>query len=71
MENSIKKDNFKRLAQIRTDAVLDKIRILGNCSNRSAYQYSDEEVAKIFSAIDDQLKIVKSKFKHTKRKFKF
>lgn len=57
-----KKDRFQRLATIRTNAVLQKLKILGNCSNRQAYEYSEQEIKKIFSAIEDQMKIVKSKF---------
>lgn len=66
-----KKIRFRRLAQIRTDAVLQKIRILGNCANRSAYDYTDEEVNKMFAAIEEQLRVVKAKFKKPRRKFTF
>lgn len=57
-----KKDRFQRLATIRTNSVLQKLKILGNCSNRQAYEYSEQEIKKIFSAIEEQIKIVKSKF---------
>ena len=55
-------ERFKRLAAKRTNEILDKIRILGNCSNKSSYDYSNEEINKIFSEIDKQLKITKAKF---------
>ena len=42
---------FIRVAERRTNAVLEKIRILANCSNRTMYDYDDEEVKKVFSAI--------------------
>ena len=61
---------FKRLAEKRTDATLRAIRILGNCSNKSVYQYSDDEVAKIFRAIEEQLRTTKAKF-HKSRPTKF
>jgi len=57
---------FRRVAERRTDAVLRSIRILGNCSNKSSYQYSDEEISKIFRAIEEQLRITKSKFKRVR-----
>lgn len=59
------------MAQIRTDAVLQRVRILGNCANKSAYSYSEEEVNKMFNAIEEQLRVVKAKFKKPKKKFTF
>lgn len=64
-------ERFKRLANHRTNEVLKKLRILGNLSNRTNYDYSQEEINKIFSAIDSQLRIVKIKFTGgTKKEFK-
>ena len=60
MEN--RGEKFKRLATYRTNIVLEKLRILGNLSNKTNYDYSDEDVNKIFSAIDSQLRIVKARF---------
>lgn len=71
MTNQEKTDRFKRLATIRTNEVLDRLRILGNCADRRSYAYSDEEIEKIFRAIDEQTKIVKAKFKRPKKGFKF
>ena len=61
---------FRRVAERRTGLILHAIRVLGNCSNKSAYQYSDEEIQKIFKAIDEQLKITKARF-HRSRPIKF
>lgn len=62
---------FKRLATARTNAVLDKLRLLGNLSNKANYDFSEEEINKIFSAIDSQLKTIKAKFSgSTKTEFK-
>ena len=57
-----KRERFKRLASSRTREVLKKIKVLSNCANRSAYDYSEEEISKIFSAIDKAVKDSKSKF---------
>jgi hypothetical protein len=62
---------FKRLALRRTNMILEKLRILGNLANKSSYSYSDQEVDKIFKAIEDQLRTVKARFKPRKRRFKF
>jgi hypothetical protein len=62
MENETRHNRFKRIASKRTNDILDKIRILGNCANKSSYEYTEEEINKIFSEIDKQLKLVKSRF---------
>ena len=36
-------ERFKRIAAKRTNGILEKIRILGNCSNKSSYEYAEEE----------------------------
>lgn len=58
-----KNDRFRRLAEKRTNAIIKKIEILSNCSNKSMYAYSAQEVNKIFSAIEAELRVAKSKFK--------
>jgi hypothetical protein len=59
---------FHCLAEYRTNEILRKIRILGNCSNRSTYSYSEEEVEKIFNELDDFLTKTKAKFTFSKKK---
>lgn len=63
-----KHDKFQRLANKRTNQVLDKLRLLGNLANTAIYDYTDEEVRKIFYTIESQLKIARAKFKTIKRK---
>jgi hypothetical protein len=70
ISNQEKQTRFKRLASRRTNEVLDKLRILGNCADRRSYAYTDEEIDKIFRAIDEQAKIVKAKFKKPKKGFR-
>jgi len=55
-------ERFKRIATKRTNDILEKIRILGNCSNKSSYEYTEEEINKIFNEIEKQLKLTKAKF---------
>lgn len=66
-----KRERFRRLAVYRTNEVLKKIKILGNCANRSAYEYTEDEVNKIFSEIEKNTRAIKSKFYFPKeRRFK-
>ena len=46
MEN--RAERFKRIATKRTVDIIDKIRILGNTSNKSTYEYTEADVTKIF-----------------------
>lgn len=66
-----KRERFKRLASSRTSEVLKKIKVLSNCANRSAYDYSEDEIAKIFSAIEKAVKDSKSKFYFPNNKINF
>lgn len=67
MEKETRNERFRRIAAKRTNEILEKIRILGNCSNRSSYEYTEEEVSKIFSEIEGQLKLTKARFLAEKR----
>ncbi|MFA4891140.1 MAG: hypothetical protein WC604_02190 [Candidatus Gracilibacteria bacterium] len=69
-DNENPKERFKRLATYRTNVILDKVRILGNCSNRQLYEYQAEDVEKMFKVIEQELKLTKAKFHmNGKRKF--
>ena len=67
-KNESTRDRFKRLATLRTNAVLQRIKVLGNCSNRQAYEYEEEDINKIFSEIERNLKEVKVKFHFPKKR---
>lgn len=57
-----KRDKFVRLAEARTNKIIDMIRLLSNCSNKSNYDYTEADVQKIFSTIEKELKNAKIKF---------
>ena len=57
-----KRDNFVRLAEARTNKIIDMIQLLGNCSNLGAYDYTQQDVDKIFTAIENELREAKKKF---------
>lgn len=62
-----KRERFKRLAEYRTNLILSRLKVLGNCANRSAYEYTEEEINKIFTEIERKVKEIKSKFHFSKR----
>ncbi len=58
-----KVERFKRLAYKRKDEILEKLRIFGNCGNRSTYEYTEEDIEKMFNEILEQVYKTKLKFK--------
>lgn len=66
-----KREAFTRLAERRTNAALDRIRVIGNLSNPYAYEYNDDDVRAIFAALEQELKSARAKFQSArKREFK-
>ena len=68
MGQETKREKFVRLAEARTNKIIDMIQLLGNCSNLSTYEYTQQDVDKIFSAIESELKEAKKKFAKTESK---
>lgn len=68
MSSESKRERFVRIATSRTNKILDSIRVLGNCANKNAYEYTDEDIEKIFGSIEKELKNIKNKFLETDAK---
>jgi hypothetical protein len=66
-KNESKQEAFRRLATKRTNAVLERLRILGHCANPQLYEYDEKDVKKIFRAIETELKAAKAKFQNSSR----
>ena len=62
-----RREAFKRLAEQRTNAVLERLRILGNCANRQLYDYTDDEVRKVFNAVRKELRSTEAKFLNSQK----
>jgi len=59
---SVKRNRFKKVATKRVDTILKTLDLLSNCSNTYNYEYSTEDVDKIFKALGIRLNNVKSQF---------
>lgn len=55
-------EKFRRLAAARGDRLLKDLELIGNLANRSNYEYTDDEVRKLFAVIEAELKDTKAKF---------
>ena len=70
---AFKRERFIRIAENRTNKIIDMLKLLGNCANKNNYIYTEEDVKQIFLAIDNELKTTKGKFnklKNNKKEFK-
>lgn len=67
-------ERFKRVVERRANALLEKIRVLGNCADKRTYEYSQENIEVLFSTLEKELKRIKMKFfveSRSKNKFGF
>ena len=51
MTTESKRDKFVRLAEARTNKIIEMLKLLGNCSSKTNYEYTEEDVKKIFAEI--------------------
>lgn len=66
-----KSEKFKRIAENRTNRIIEQIRVLGNLSNTSNYEFTMDEVDQIFKSIQAELKNTKELFEmENEKKFR-
>ncbi|MCS6921282.1 MAG: hypothetical protein NZM07_05085 [Elioraea sp.] len=57
-----KHGKFVELANKRVNAAIRAIRLVANLSNRSNYEYSEDEARRVIRAIQKELDVAKAKF---------
>lgn len=57
-----KRAKFVELVEARVNRAIKDIQLIGNLSNRSAYQFDDEDVRKVFRALQKELDTAKARF---------
>lgn len=60
--NESKAERFKRIAEVRVNKIIAMIRLLGQCSTPSNYEFTDSQVNYIFSALQAELDKAKKCF---------
>ena len=68
LKNEHPRERFKRLATLRTNVVLKRLQVLGNCANRNIYEYDKQDIVKIFVEIERKVKETKAKFHFPKKR---
>ena len=61
-EGDQKAERFRRVAERRVNNVLEAMRLLGQCSNRRIYEYTDDDVRRMFREIDREIRAAKQSF---------
>ncbi len=72
-QGTVKRDRFVRIVESRVNKIITSLENLGKCSNKRNYEYSENDVRKIFREIDRKVKETKLQFQggtKTKGKFK-
>lgn len=64
MPNNSKKERFKKITAARISKIDDMLRLIGNCSNKNNYSYTDSDVEELFSALEKSVEEAKSKYEY-------
>ena len=56
-----KRQKFVELAEARLNKALTDLQLIGNLSNRSAYEFTEADIRKIFSALQKSLDTAKGR----------
>ena len=56
-----KRAKFVQLAQRRTNNAIRAIRVIGKLGNKSAYEYSEEDVKKIAGALSKEIEALRAR----------
>ncbi len=59
---------FVKLAQARVSKAIKDVQLIGNLSNRSNYDYTDDDITKIFKALSEEINACKKRFELSKKK---
>lgn len=66
-----KRDRFIRVAENRTNRILDTLDLLGNCANKGNYDYTEQDVKKIFDTIQKKLDETRQRYAKQSKNEKF
>lgn len=74
--SNTRRERFEKVASKRVQNIIDYLDLLSNCSNKNNYEYTEEDIRKMFSAIKEKLKNTEGSFgtainRSEKNKFKF
>lgn len=62
--NKEKQERFYKVAESRTNKIIQGIRTLSKCSKLNCYEYTEQQVARIFKILQEELDKAKELFKN-------
>ncbi len=62
------RQKFVKLASARVSKALKDIQLIGNLSNRSNYDYTEEDITKIFKALNEEISACRKRFEISNKK---
>lgn len=60
-----RRGKFVKLANQRVSKAIDQIRLIGNLSNRAAYEFTEDDARKIVKALQKAVDAAKARFSDT------
>jgi hypothetical protein len=75
-KKSLRRERFENVAARRVQKIIEFLDSLSNCANKNNYEYTEEDIRKMFSAIKERIKTTEAVFekamnKSEKNRFKF
>lgn len=59
---SSKRDKFVELAEARVNRAIKDLQLIGNLSNKAAYEFTDADIKKMFAAVQKAVESAKGRF---------
>lgn len=61
---SNKREKFVELAEARVNRTIKDLQLIGNLSNRAAYEFTEADIKRMFSAIQKAADAARARFSH-------
>lgn len=62
MSKESRRERFIRIAEARTNKILTMLRLLGNCSSKANYEYTEKDIKQIFGALEKEIRNTRNRF---------
>ena len=73
MNEQEKEERFRRVAEKRVSRAMKAIHLVGQCSNKRVYSYTDDQVRDMFNAIENEVRLAKQLYasRNVQKGFRF
>lgn len=62
MSKESRRERFVRIAEARTNKILTMLRLLGNCSSKANYEYTEKDIKQIFGVLEREIRHTRNRF---------